>query len=211
MGMICRLWWFRPSQSYVPSVGQSPKTQATRLECSPFLYVACMPGTSTMIFSCPFFASEGPWQFFLLSLKVLTCEVWGSFFITSNGVVVFSEKRQSRCACRLSSRGISRTSCQGCTWYGGQKPSSQPNSDPFQPLCVLMFFVFFCACILKAIWVTIPPKKMHQEKSRLVHLPSGCPWTQIRSQFNSHVYTPPSLQTISLSHVTLAGQFQGTS
>ena len=54
-GMICRLWWFRPSQSYVPSVGQSPKTQAIRLECSPFLHVGCMSGTSTMIFSCPFF------------------------------------------------------------------------------------------------------------------------------------------------------------
>ena len=43
-GMICRLWWFRPSQSYVPSVGQSPKTQAIRLECSPFLHVGCMSG-----------------------------------------------------------------------------------------------------------------------------------------------------------------------
>ena len=53
---ICRLWWFKPSQSYVPSAGQSPKTEAIRLEGSHFLGVGRMSGTSTIIFSCHFFS-----------------------------------------------------------------------------------------------------------------------------------------------------------
>ena len=53
-GYICRLWWLRPCQSYVPTTGQLPKTQVIRLECSPFLDIGRMSGTSTRCFSCHF-------------------------------------------------------------------------------------------------------------------------------------------------------------
>ena len=75
---VCRLWWFKPSQSYVPSAGQSPKTQAIKLEGRHFLGVGRMSGTSTIYhdFFLPFFHLRDLGTFFPLSLKLLTCEVW---------------------------------------------------------------------------------------------------------------------------------------
>ena len=67
---VCRLWWFKPSQSYVPSAGQSPKTQAIKLEGRHFLGVGRMSGTSTIYhdFFLPFFFTLGTLALFFLFL-----------------------------------------------------------------------------------------------------------------------------------------------